>query len=456
MNGSLQPYGRVTFISHFIVGAIGASATLLVVPSVRAFVIFCFALVCVGLATHCAVRYCASCLSQGFELIEQAVVTSEKPPGNSVFHQTAEKLVNHVSRLATAAAKGRDHSREVERVLAAFDRRESSSNQSSSPSRQLSLLLNSLGGQTRSAIDGISLIDNDMQALRMQMVGSSNDEFELVKIAAGEIRNVAKDVAAISEYAKRAKASDVSAAARSEAVSRQLLDLQHQLAQLRDQVGAYDRKSLSLRSQMSEVASLVQTIYEYSAKTDTMALNASIESVRAGEHGLAFSAAADEIRKMTSIISDSTSEALERLKLVDDGVSDTTAMCAQRNSTVEGQMITVRELCEGLSEIRQSTSDSRQYLDKLLETNDKELRNLNVIANALGGVFESAERAASRFDEELRIRSQFHDRLAELSTLLSPLTGAIPKSEPKAVSSDSISLVAADDLPPIHSGMSHA
>ena len=431
MNGITHPYSRVTIISHMIVGAISATAAL-AVSAANPFVMLCMVLACTLLAAHLASRYCGDSLAVGLELIEHCVISNEKPGGNTVFHQTADKLVTHVSRLAAAAAKGREQSREVEEVLAAFDRR-GSRDSPLNPSRQLSLLLESLGKQSQTTIESISTIDADLQALHEQMISAAHDEFELVKSAAGEIRNVAKDVADISELAKQAKSSEDCAAARSECASRQLFDLYDQLEQLREQINTHDKKTDSLRDQLSEVAAFMETIHEYATKTDTLALNASIESVRAGEHGLAFAAAADEFRKMTGVISSSTQDAMDRFKLIDECVHDAATMYAQRHTTVEGQMVIVRELNESLSEIRQSHHESRMHLDRLLETTDSELRNLNLVAGSLGGAFESAERTATHVEEDLRVSSQLKDRLSDLSNLLSPLLGDRQPATPHTI-----------------------
>lgn len=434
MSKNSRSYSQVSLISHLFVGGVGALA-MLPLPSWNFLLTLTIATTMTAFAAFLASRYTQRHIRAGLELVENAVVNCEKTAGDSEFHQAAHNVVTHVTRLAAVAAKGREQSREVETVLAAFDRRVARDLQSS-PARQLSLLLTSLGSDAQKYIDRISLLGSEMQDLRAQMLTAAEDENELVRAAASEVNELATGIAETTNHAKLARSSDISTNGETESAYGHMLTLQQQLETLREQVGNCDKKSLSLRDQTVEIASLMQTIHEYSSKTDTMALNASIESVRAGEHGRHFAAAADEIRKLTSIISDSTRDAIDRLKIVEGSVDDTTSICSQGNATIEEQMATARDLSRALSGIRQSANQSREHIDEVLETTESQLQNLNVVAGALGGIFESAELTTARTEQERRNQQELDDELFALSGLLLPLTGSQQKqSEPDFASS---------------------
>ena len=122
MSNEARSFSPATLCSHLLVGAIGSLAAIKL-PSITP------ALMCVVVATFVVIvswiasRYVRLRMLNGLSIVENAVVTGEKPPGTSEFHQAADNIVTHVSRLAAVAAKGREQSREVETVLEAFDRR---------------------------------------------------------------------------------------------------------------------------------------------------------------------------------------------------------------------------------------------------------------------------------------------------------------------------------------------
>ncbi|WP_274365710.1 methyl-accepting chemotaxis protein [Paenibacillus thermotolerans] len=70
-----------------------------------------------------------------------------------------------------------------------------------------------------------------------------------------------------------------------------------------------------LESRSSEITGITGTIADISEQTNILALNASIESARAGEHGRGFAVIADQIRKLSSQTGQSS-------KRIDDILSD--------------------------------------------------------------------------------------------------------------------------------------
>ena len=69
-----------------------------------------------------------------------------------------------------------------------------------------------------------------------------------------------------------------------------------------------EKKLLGLCDPSQQISAIVGTISDIAARTDLLALNASIESIRAGEHGRGFAIVADEVRKLAEQASDATRE----------------------------------------------------------------------------------------------------------------------------------------------------
>ncbi|MCA9176949.1 MAG: methyl-accepting chemotaxis protein [Planctomycetales bacterium] len=109
----------------------------------------------------------------------------------------------------------------------------------------------------------------------------------------------------------------------------------------------------SLGQRTRDVNALVQTIGEISARTDLLALNASIESVRAGEHGRGFAMVAEEVRKLAEqtaqavrevshLVGSTELDVRDIVSLLDEQLERTDEQC-QRVSSVREQMATLDE-----------------------------------------------------------------------------------------------------------------
>ena len=438
MNNMNRKFTPKPIISYLAVGCVSAVAALML-PFLGSIVGMAGALffVAVSIAVGAVVagRYEQLRITDGLASLVDAVVTGEKPTGFSEFDQATTEVVGHISRLALVAAKGREQSREVEVVLEAFDRR-GARDSALSPARQLTLMLNSLGAEAQEAIQQITAVGAELDSARSELLTNVASESELVRDAAVDVEKLAHDGCEISNHARDAKTFDVHTYDSAESVSRQLISLQQQIESLRDLVSGCERKSQLLRDQSSEISTLMRAIHEHSTQTDTMALNASIEAVRAGEHGLGFASAADEIRRLTSLISDSARDALERLQLVEANVHDAGNICTQSRTNVELQLNTARELAQSMSEIRQTTSQSRDHLDQVLQLNDVQLQNVNSVADSLRGMFALTNRSSKQHEQDLSKRLEFTDRLTRLTALLNPLCRPVTVKPSSPVTSE--------------------
>lgn len=67
---------------------------------------------------------------------------------------------------------------------------------------------------------------------------------------------------------------------------------------LENKVGAIAEQIVHLSEQANQIGSISQLVFDLANKTNMLALNSSVEAVRAGEHGKGFSVVANEIRKL--------------------------------------------------------------------------------------------------------------------------------------------------------------
>ena len=67
---------------------------------------------------------------------------------------------------------------------------------------------------------------------------------------------------------------------------------------LEEKVDAIAEKIVNLSTQASQISNVSQLVIDFANQTNMLALNSSVEAVRAGEHGKGFALVANEIRKL--------------------------------------------------------------------------------------------------------------------------------------------------------------
>jgi len=138
------------------------------------------------------------------------------------------------------------------------------------------------------------------------------------------------------------------------------------MAQLRLLVEANGRKIRRHFDRSAEIAAIVDTITTISQRTDTLALNATIASVRAGEHGREFALVADEIRKLAERTSDATREIGAVAEVIQAETMESMRAVEEQQGVVERQTSHVREITSALDQISTCATNSNRSLESIL------------------------------------------------------------------------------------------
>lgn len=129
--------------------------------------------------------------------------------------------------------------------------------------------------------------------------------------------------------------------------------LQH-MENIQTTVGESSATIKQMASYSQQVGEIVIKIKDIASLTNLLALNASIEASRAGEHGRGFAVVADEVRKLAEKSETATREIANIIKAVQNNI----------NSMVDSMEVTIKRVQEG-SEL---VSRSGSALDQLFTT----------------------------------------------------------------------------------------
>ena len=110
----------------------------------------------------------------------------------------------------------------------------------------------------------------------------------------------------------------------------------------------------NLRSSSDEISKVVTAITSISSQTNILALNASVESVRAGEAGRSFSVVAEEVREL----SQQTSSAVLSTESIIKNNIDVTRQAVENSSTVEKSLKAIANDIKKVTQLLQGISEA--------------------------------------------------------------------------------------------------
>ncbi|HPS58180.1 MAG TPA: methyl-accepting chemotaxis protein [Spirochaetota bacterium] len=178
---------------------------------------------------------------------------------------------------------------------------------------------------------------------------------------------------------------------------------------------------MALKDKTSRIAEISKTINDIADMTALLALNASIESARAGDHGRGFSVVADEISKLAD---DSMSSAKE--------ISDIIRMSVMRIIEASDQ---ITETSIILKDIIRIMGQNRKFLESLsgmiqtLGSNFKDLMNFfERTVNYTGMINDLTEKnrdEIATYQEMMKKINSFYSELAAMSSSLKDVSTGV-------------------------------
>ena len=205
--------------------------------------------------------------------------------------------------------------------------------------------------------------------------------------------------------AKRAKESSQSArdttatAQQGTDLAKQTMELMKEFLNTVEQTG---QQFSELNGKLQQVGKIADLIVEIARQTNMLALNASIEAVRAGEYGKGFTVVAEEVRKLADGTSRSASEIIDLVSLIKEDsvrVRDTFASSS-------------RQINDGKKKINSTAEVFQSIVQTVMEAE----RKANSIADLSSMQSEGAQKVVKAIDEIAKVAEDNAAATEQVST----------------------------------------
>lgn len=187
---------------------------------------------------------------------------------------------------------------------------------------------------------------------------------------------------------------------------------------LRNTVAETSKKVKRLTESSQEISKIVALISEISAKTNLLAFNASIEAVRAGEHGQGFRIVADEVRRLAERVTESTKEIEQLVTGIQIETADVLTMM-EKGTT---QVVTGSQLVANTRKTLASLVDVSQKIDQLVQSISQNTASQTQTSQEVSETIQEVAKAA----QQSSVQSQaVSETLKHLVLVAEDLQGSI-------------------------------
>ncbi len=192
------------------------------------------------------------------------------------------------------------------------------------------------------------------------------------------------------------------------------------ILEIRKTVTRAGKRVKYLRESSQKISKVTNLISSFANQTNILALNASLEATRAGEHGKGFAVVADRVRSISLQSAEATTE-IE--KLIDTIQEETLEVSSAMETGVEqvsqGTNL-VNETRENLNDIVSSTAEISELIRSISSEANNQMQQAESVMNAIAQIGAISNEASSNslsisasFQELLQIVSQLEANIAQ-------------------------------------------
>lgn len=215
--------------------------------------------------------------------------------------------------------------------------------------RQLIQLLESLAADISESSQQMTSTVIEQERIASQQAASVNETTTTMDELEASSRHAAGQATAAVDAAKHAfETSEDGAQAVGETLEGMFV--------LEEKVDAIAEKIVNLSAQASQISNVSQLVIDFANQTNMLALNSSVEAVRAGEHGKGFALVANEIRKLADQSQQSADKINDLVSNIQKSINETVMVTEEGTKTVKTNVEIAKRTEVAFNDIKESVS----------------------------------------------------------------------------------------------------
>jgi methyl-accepting chemotaxis protein len=188
------------------------------------------------------------------------------------------------------------------------------------------------------------------------------------------------------------------------------------MEEIRGRVEAIARDILALSEQSQQIGEITATVNDLADQSNILALNASIEAAKAGEHGKGFAVVATEVRNLAEQSKQATEQVREILGDVQKATTAAVLATEQGTKVVEQGLTLTQRARQGIGDLMETIQEAAQAARLIAASAHQQSTGLDQIAQAMTDVNQGTAQFVASAQQSQRAAEDLNDLAGQLTS----------------------------------------
>ncbi|HYC00980.1 MAG TPA: methyl-accepting chemotaxis protein [Candidatus Limnocylindrales bacterium] len=258
--------------------------------------------------------------------------------------------------------------------------------------------LQRLIAQTAEGINVLSTSANEISTSTAQFASTASETAVAVAQTTTTVEEVRQTAHVASQKSKLVSQSAQQVAQTTQAGKKATEETVEAMAHIRTQVESIGDSMMRLSEQSQAIGQIIATVEDLAAQSSILAVNASIEAARAGDHGRGFTVVAQEVRSLAEQSKQATNQVRSILDDIRRATSAAVMATEQGSKAVEAGMKQSREAGQAIHSLATSVDEAARAATQIAASSQEQLVGMDQVATAI----ESIKQASAQNAESAR------------------------------------------------------
>ena len=272
--------------------------------------------------------------------------------------------------------------------------------------------------ELRDAINVIASSSAQIMSMTAELATSSKETAAAVSETTATMEEVKQTVKVVNQKANVVSDAAQNAVRASEAGGKSVEQTVVGMGQIKEQMNMIADSIIKLSTQSQMIGEIISSVNDLASQSNLLAVNASIEAAKAGEHGKGFAVVAQEVRNLAEQSKEATNQVKSILNDIQKAISGAVMATEQGGKAVETGVRQTTSAGEAINVMASIVDNSAEVSIQIVASTNEQVIGIEQVALAMDNIKLATEQVVGSIRQAQAGTQNLHDVGQKLKQLV--------------------------------------